>query len=129
MFDLATVPEPFCTAQDCPVGAVTTVTSYAAPVLTALGSVNTPLLLTDSFSSLLLSRMRTVPGFFKPMTVPPIVYVRAASETSGVATVAGELGNSAQIAVPIVRNEIENQRMTTPKTNAALLIVLAPIII
>jgi hypothetical protein len=91
--------------------------------------VNTPLLLTDSFSSLLLSRMRTVPGFFKPMTVPPIVYVRAASETSGVATVAGELGNSAQIAVPIVRNEIENQRMTTPKTNAALLIVLAPIII
>jgi hypothetical protein len=45
------------------------------------------------------------------------------------AAVERELDKSAEIAVVIVRNEIENQRMTTPKTNAALLIVLAPIII
>jgi hypothetical protein len=64
------------------------------------------------------------------MTVPPIVYVCALSETTRVApAVEGELDNSAEIAVVIVRNEIKSQPMATPNTKAALLIILAPRII
>jgi hypothetical protein len=43
--------------------------------------------------------------------------------------VEGELDNSAEIAVVIVRNEIKSQPMATPNTKAALLIILAPRII
>jgi hypothetical protein len=63
------------------------------------------------------------------MTMPPIVYVAALSETTGVAAAEGESDNSAQIAVVIVSDEIASQRMATPNTIAALLMILAPRII
>ncbi len=68
------VPLPLATVQVCPEGCVSTVTAYAAPLLTAVVNVKPPLALTVKFEPPLFCSTTLAP-VARPVSVPPIVNV------------------------------------------------------